>query len=217
MESMSHDQAAAGIGSQLVDNANRGLDAGGAAMMPLTGLIPAGAEEVSAQAATAFAAEGAEMLAWNTAAQEELGRTGVALVDIARMYSQVDNAAAGSLAFSGSQFSSDPLPGGTGSSVGAGLIRADTLPGAGGSVARTPLMAQLIEGATPSNPSATLPAAVNAASSAVATGIAPLSSVGQGGAAGGSARPGLASSLDQDEDAGDGDESGDQSSGERLL
>lgn len=208
MESMSHDQAAGGIGSQLVDNASRGLDAGAAAMMPLTGLFPAGAEEVSAQAATAFAAEGASMLAWNAAAQEELGRTGVALMDIARMYSQVDSSAAGSLAFSGSLLPGAPSASGTGSSVGAG---------AGGSAVRTPLMAQLIERAAASNPSTTLPAAVNTASSAVGAGIAPLSSVGQGGVAGGRVTPGLASSLDQDKDESDTDESGNQSSGERLV
>jgi hypothetical protein len=212
MESMSHDEAAGAIGSQLVDKATRGLDAGGAAMAPLTALIPAGAEEISAQAAAAFAEEGASMLAWNTAAQEELGRTGVALVDIARMYSQVDNAAADSLAVGGSQFSSDPL---AGAGAGAGLMRADTLPGAGGAAARTPLMAQLIEGAAPANPSTTLPATVNAASSAVGAGLAPLSSIG--GAAGGGARPGLASSVDQEPEESETDESAHGPSNEQLL
>jgi len=51
----------------------------------------------SAQAATAFAAEAAQMLALNKAAQDELMRTGTALTEIARMYSEADAAAAGSL------------------------------------------------------------------------------------------------------------------------
>ena len=150
-----------------------------------------------------FAAEAASMLASNTAAQEEFARTGMALMDIARMYSQVDGAAAETLVFTGSQFCGHPLAGGTSASVGAGLMRAETLPGAGGSAARTPLMAQLIDGAAASNSSTTVPAAANAASSAVGTGAAPLSSIGQGGAASGSARPGLVSSLDQDQDESD--------------
>lgn len=75
------------------------------------------------QAAIAFAAEGAQMLASNTAAQQELLQTGTALVNIAKMYSQVDDTAADTLAFGApgplSRLSSQPLAGG---SVGAGLI-----------------------------------------------------------------------------------------------
>jgi PE family len=99
MESMSHDPVAGDIGSQLVDIAMQGLDSGAAALMKLTGLIPAGSEEVSMQAAMAFAAEGAQMLTSNTAAQQELLQTGTALVNIAKMYSPVDDTAADTLAF----------------------------------------------------------------------------------------------------------------------
>jgi hypothetical protein len=108
MESMSHDPVAGDIGSQLVDIVTRGLDSGAAVLMSLTGLIPAGGEEVSAQAAMAFVAEGAAMLASNTAAQEELARTGMALTDIARTYSQVDDAAAGTLCSAAVSFPATP-------------------------------------------------------------------------------------------------------------
>ena len=77
----------------------QGLDSSAAALMKLTSLIPAGSEEVSMQAAMAFAAEGAQMLASNTAAQQELLQTGTALVNIAKMYSPVDDTAADTLAF----------------------------------------------------------------------------------------------------------------------
>ena len=41
-------------------------------------------------------------------------------------------------------FSNHPAIGGTGASAGAGLVRAASLPGAGGTSARTPLMANLV-------------------------------------------------------------------------
>ncbi|MFV4224570.1 PE domain-containing protein [Mycobacterium tuberculosis] len=70
MDSLSHDPAAGDIGSQLVEIGSRGLAAGNAATMPtMTGLVPAGGEEVSAQAVMAFATEAASMIASNTAAQ----------------------------------------------------------------------------------------------------------------------------------------------------
>lgn len=43
-----------------------------------------------------------------------------------------------------SPFSNHPLAGGSGASSGAGLVRAASLPGAGGTMARTPMMANLI-------------------------------------------------------------------------
>ncbi len=125
---MSHDPVAGAIGLQLVDVASRGLASGATASMAVTALVPAGADEVSVLAATAFAAGGVAMLAVNTAAQEELARTGVALTDIARMYSQVDGETAGTLVSAGSKFFGQPFTGGT----GAGLLRAETLPGAVG-------------------------------------------------------------------------------------
>lgn len=43
-----------------------------------------------------------------------------------------------------SPFSNHPLVGGSGASAGAGLVRAASLPGMGGSMAQTPLMANLV-------------------------------------------------------------------------
>ena len=121
--------------------------------------------------------------------------------------------AAESLVFSGSQFFGRP---GAGASLAAGTMPAEALSAAGGSAARTPPMSQMIEGAAASNPPSTaVPAAANAASSAMGTGTAPLSSMGQGGAAGGSTKPGLAS-VDRDKDDAD-PKSGDREPGERLL
>jgi uncharacterized protein YukE len=97
MQSMTLDSAAADIGSQITDNAAQGLQAGATASNALTALLPAGAEEVSAQAAMAFSAEAAQMVALNKAAQEELARAGSAIAEIARMYSEADASAAGSL------------------------------------------------------------------------------------------------------------------------
>jgi hypothetical protein len=238
MVSMSHDPAAGAIGLQLIDAATRGMSSGAAASMAVTALVPAGIDEVSAQAAAAFAAEGAATLALHTAAQEELARAGVALTDIARMYSQVDGEAAGTLTAAGGQLVSQPFVGTTG--AGAGLLRADTLPGAGVSAARTPLLANLIEGApaptaaTPATPAAAvptpgaavpgpataMPGAVNAASTLLGAGAGPLSSLGsmaQGASAGGATGPGLASSLTEKRDKDKPDDSGNQRPGQHLV
>jgi PE family len=63
----------------------------------VTALVPAGAEEVSAMAAAAFAAEGVESLAQNTFAQEELSRAGAAYMEAAGIYTAVDGANAAAL------------------------------------------------------------------------------------------------------------------------
>jgi uncharacterized protein YukE len=97
MQSMTFDSATADIGSQIADNAYRGLQVGVTASNVLTSLIPAGADEVSAQAVMAFANEAAQMVAFNQAAQEELMRAGAAINDIARMYADVDATVAGSV------------------------------------------------------------------------------------------------------------------------
>ncbi|MCV7198787.1 PE family protein [Mycobacterium angelicum] len=97
MQPMTIGSAAADIGSQISDNAFQGLQAAATASTSLTSLLPAGGEEVSAQAAMSFAADGARMIALNQAAQEELARAGAALIDIARMYADVDAHAAGLL------------------------------------------------------------------------------------------------------------------------
>jgi hypothetical protein len=63
----------------------------------VTALVPAGADEVSAQAAMAFAAEGVETLGMNAFAQEELSRAGAAYMEIAGIYAAVDGANASAL------------------------------------------------------------------------------------------------------------------------
>ncbi|OBF12629.1 hypothetical protein A5730_03515 [Mycobacterium sp. ACS4054] len=227
MESMSHDPAAGAIGLHVVDIATRGLTSGAAASAPVTALVPAGADEVSIMAAAAFAAEGTAMLALNTAAQEEVARTGVALTDIARMYSQVDGEAAGALDSSGARIASHAFVGPT----GGGLTGAKPPVAAGGSVPRTPPLTNLVQGGpvaapappapvtapTVPSPCAAMPGAVNAASTLLGAGAAPLSSLGsiaQGASAGGASGPGLASSVTEQND----DESaGSQQPGQSLV
>ncbi len=86
-----------------------------------------------------------------------------------------------------SPLSNHPLAGGSGASLGAGLLRGEALPGAGGTFARTPLMAGLIDKPGP----AMVPAA--AAGSSATGGAAPVGAGAMGqGASGGSSRPGLA-------------------------
>ncbi len=223
MESMSHDPAAGDIGSQLVDIALQGLDSAASAMMSLTSLIPAGAEEVSMQAALAFATEGVQVLASNTSAQQELMQTGMALVNIAQMYSQVDGSAANTLGFNAARplmtkltdaatnLSSHPLAGGLGASVGAGLAHADVLPGAAGTAARTPLMGQLIDGVAGAGGA---PGLANAGSSALGAGTAPLSAMGSGASAGGG-KAGLVSEVSPDQD--ENEQPGEQQLGQRTL
>lgn len=72
-------------------------------------------------------------------------------------------------------FSNHPLAGGTGASSGAGLVRAASLPGAGGTSPQTPLMAQLIGG------NASAPTPVGAAAGAGAAGLAPVGAGAGGG------------------------------------
>ena len=62
MQPLTHNPGAAGIGTQVVANGARGLAAGTAATAEVSALVPAGADEVSAQAAVAFATEGVEAL-----------------------------------------------------------------------------------------------------------------------------------------------------------
>ncbi|KUI05378.1 hypothetical protein AU189_03130 [Mycolicibacterium acapulense] len=74
-----------------------------------------------------------------------------------------------------SPLSNHPLAGGSGATSGAGLVRAASLPGAGGTMARTPLMADLI-----GQPTA-MSGGPGAAAGAGGAGLAP---VGAGGGAG---------------------------------
>lgn len=97
MQPMSHNPAAVGVGAQVIANGLRGLAAGTTATAEVTALIPAGAEEVSAQAALAFASEGMETMATNAFAQEELSRAGAAFTEAAGTYAAVDAANAATL------------------------------------------------------------------------------------------------------------------------
>ncbi len=98
MQPMSHDATAAAIGAQVVANGSQGLAAGSAATPAVTGLAPAGMEEVSTQAAATFAAKGAETLAEIATAQEEIARTGATFIKVAGLYSVMDDGSAGTLA-----------------------------------------------------------------------------------------------------------------------
>ncbi|WP_286131838.1 PPE family protein [Mycobacterium sp. IS-1556] len=87
-----------------------------------------------------------------------------------------------------SPFSNHPLAGGSGAASGAGLVRAASLPGAGGIGAQTPLMANLI-GET--KPVAVAPGAAAGGSAAGlapvgAGGMGPMGAMGQRGTSGGS-------------------------------
>jgi hypothetical protein len=98
MQPMSHDTAAAAaLGIEAAATGTQGLTATSAASTAITGLAPAGADEVSAQAATAFAAEGTEAVTQINTAQEEIIRAGEAFTTIAGMYAALDDGAAGTL------------------------------------------------------------------------------------------------------------------------
>jgi hypothetical protein len=77
-----------------------------------------------------------------------------------------------------SPMSSHPLAGGAGATSGAGLVRAASLPGMGGTATRTPMLASLV-GSTESA-TASAEAGAGAAAGASAAGKAPVSS-GSGG------------------------------------
>jgi len=79
-----------------------------------------------------------------------------------------------------SPLSNHPLVGGSGAGSGAGLVRAASLPGAGGTSSRTPLMSKLI-GAELEPTVSPVSVAAGAAAGATAVGLAP---VGGGGGAG---------------------------------
>ncbi|OLP01207.1 PE family protein [Mycolicibacterium porcinum] len=97
MQPLMHNPAAEGIAAQVIANAARGLAGGTAASAAVTALVPAGADEVSAIAAAAFASEGVEALTVNTAAQEELARAGAGYLEASTIYKTVDAANAATL------------------------------------------------------------------------------------------------------------------------
>jgi PPE-repeat protein len=91
-----------------------------------------------------------------------------------------------------SPLSNHPLAGGTGPSSGAGLLHSESLPGAGGSLTRTPLMSQLLD--KPVGPSMMPAAATGAGAGSSSTGgAAPLGAggMGHGAQSGGTTRSGL--------------------------
>lgn len=99
MQPMSHDAAAvAASGAAVVANGTQGLATGTAASAAVSGLAPAGTDEVSIQASMSFAAEGAETLGQVAAVQEEVLRAGAALTAVAGMYSAIDDGASETLA-----------------------------------------------------------------------------------------------------------------------
>ena len=97
MQPLEHNPGAVGVGAQVVANGVRGLAVGTVATAAVTALVPAGADEVSAQAAAVFAKEGIEALTLNTFAQEELSRAGAAYMESAATYQAVDGANAATL------------------------------------------------------------------------------------------------------------------------
>ncbi|AKS31699.1 PE family protein [Mycolicibacterium goodii] len=97
MQPMTHNPGAEAVAAQVIANAARGLAGGTTASAAVTALVPAGADEVSALAAVAFASEGVEALAANAFAQEELTRAGGAFAEIAGIYNAVDAANAATM------------------------------------------------------------------------------------------------------------------------
>ncbi|WP_395309084.1 PE domain-containing protein [Mycobacterium sp. AMU20-3851] len=97
MQPMQHNPAVLGIGGQVVANGSRGLATGTAATTEAAALLPAGAEEVSAQAVLAFASESVQMAALNAYAQQELARAGAAYLEATGIYTTVDGEAAATL------------------------------------------------------------------------------------------------------------------------
>lgn len=90
--------------------------------------------------------------------------------------------------------SNHPLAGGSGPSMGAGLLRAQSVPGAARSSPRTPLMAQLIEGTAvqPAAATSSTRSITASAGSSAMGGAAPMGMMGTGAQAANSPRSGLA-------------------------
>lgn len=97
MQPLSHNPGAAGVGGQVTANGARGLATGTAATAEVSALAPAGADEVSAMAALAFAAEGVQTLGLNALAQEEIARAGATVIELSATYQAVDAANATTL------------------------------------------------------------------------------------------------------------------------
>jgi PPE-repeat protein len=113
-----------------------------------------------------------------------------------------------------SPLSNHPLAGGSGAGAGAGLVRAASLPGAGGTSARTPLMSKLV-GAEIEPTVSPVGVAAGAAAGATAAGFAPVGSGGGGmgpmgamghGAQTGSTKQGLTAPAPLPQSLGEDDE-----------
>jgi hypothetical protein len=207
MDPLSHDSAAGDIANQMVSIGSGGLESGASALASLTGLIPAGSEEVSMQAAMAFALQGTQMLASNTAAQEELMNAGMALLDIATNYGNVDDAAASTLVFGAAAHTAQQLAARTGAQLAGGLGGAGLVPGASSAAAAAPLLANFAETPVATGAAGTGGAAgalgnvANVGSAAMGAGTAPLSAMQ--GAQSGSSKPGMPASLVDDTEEND--------------
>ena len=222
MDQMSHDSSAGDIANQLVNISSGALESGASAVASLTGLIPAGSEEVSMQAAAAFALEGAQMLASNTAAQQELMSAGMSLMDIATNYGNVDGAGADSLG--GPMAAARSLTTGWGAGGGGARLAGahlESLPGAAGAAAARPLGANFAQafvsaaGAPGGGGAGTVGNVANAASSAMGAGGAPLSAMQ--GAQSGSSRPGIPGSFVDDKEEDDAENRDRLLPGERQV
>lgn len=97
MQPLQHNPAVLGIGGQVIADGARGLATGTAATAEAAALLPAGAEEVSAQAVMAFASESMQVAALNAYAQQELARAGAAYLEATGIYTTVDGEAAATL------------------------------------------------------------------------------------------------------------------------
>lgn len=97
MQPLEHNPAAVGVGTQVTANGFRGLATGMAATTEASALVPAGVDEVSIQAAMAFATEALEANALNAHAQQELARAGTAYIEAANVYTAVDGSSAAAL------------------------------------------------------------------------------------------------------------------------
>ena len=107
------------------------------------------------------------------------------LQQISSMFGQLGKGGAGGPGADSSPFaafSSHPAAGGSGAGSGAGMMRGASVPGAGGSSPRTPLMAKLVDKHTSTTPAATAEEHGALAGVTATAGAAP---VGAGGAMGG--------------------------------
>ncbi|MEI7716532.1 MAG: PE family protein, partial [Mycobacterium sp.] len=151
MESVYVDESAtAAIGGQVAQLAARGLSSESAVAAPLTALPPAGADPVSLQAAAAFAAQGAQMLAFDAQAQDFLAQAGAALTEIAATYAAADGASAGTLEAAGTRVAGTPTV-----ALGTPINPNGPPPITGGGTLLTPIAppTPIDSGYTPTNPS----------------------------------------------------------------